>query len=82
MIQQVTGILFDSGWQAVLSRDPQKLSGVTHDMSVYSSNAHIPSASSFYSLYDILSGIQSGILSLTFDLTFHLTFSLASFLAS
>ena len=58
----------------------RKLSGVTHDVSVYSSNAHIPSASSFYSLYGILYGIQSGILSLTFDLTFHLTFSLASFL--
>ena len=42
------------------------------------SNVHIPSASSFYSLYDILSGIQS----LTFDLAFHLTFSLALFLAS
>ena len=54
----------------------RKLPGVTHDMSVYFS------ASSFYSLYDILSGIQSGILSLTFDLAFHLTFSLAFFLAS
>ena len=33
-----------------------------------SSNIHIPSASSFYSLCYILFGIQSGILSLTFDL--------------
>ena len=47
-----------------------------------SSNLHIPSASSFYSLYDILSGSQSGILSLAFDLAFHLTFSLAFVLAS
>ena len=47
-----------------------------------SSNVHIPSASSFYSLYDILSGSQSGILSLAFDLAFHLTFSLAFVLAS
>ena len=117
MIQQVTGILFHPGGQAVLSRDPQKFtwrhtrhvsaflsskSGCNINMprrynvvpnqnkahmckpnsQLNYSNVHIPSASSFYSLYDILSGSQSGILSLAFDLAFHLTFSLAFVLAS